>query len=337
MATYRDENQRRRVEEMARRNGINVPTGSSDDGGQSEVYRNPIFRSEDQQRRVEGMLERQGFSVDKIWSAYNDRAQKKWEQTVYDAFPDEDDYNTAVRYSGYYQKYNGQTYSQLQDTLSKMEDGEEKDWLTKYAPQTMTDRDYAVKSAQNNTELYYAQKYLDEYAKIVLDSSLRMSEQPQGYAARNIQQESDLLPEIRALNEKYGFKNKQEAEARIEELKAQNWEYQKTREYGFLDQNADYGKLSSIVPDDKTAGVGVGIGTRWFGQGDPVYDYINNIDGAREVHPAQEGKTPYSIYDYMDEKEIADYNYLYNAQGKEAAQGYLDYLKYTLDQRRMGA
>ena len=304
MATYRDENQRKRVAEMARRNGINVSTGSSEDGGQSEVYRNPIFRSADQQRRVEGMLERQGFS-------------------------------TAVRYSGYYQKYNGQTYGQLQDVLSKMEDGEEKEWLTKYAPSTITDRDYAVKSAQNNTELYYAEKYLDEYAKIVLDSSLRMSDQPQGYAARNIQQESDLLPEIKALNEKYGFRNKQEAEARIEELKAQNWEYQKTREYGFLGQNADYGELSSVVTDDKTAGAGIGIGTRWFGQGDPVYDYINNIDGAREVHPAQEGKTPYSIYDYMDEKEIADYNYLYNAQGKEAAQGYLDYLKYTLDQRRM--
>ena len=178
MATYRDENQRRRVEEMARRNGINVPTGSSDDGGQSEVYRNPIFRSADQQRRVEGMLERQGFSVDKIWDSYNSRAQKKWEQMLsMSKFSNEDDYNTAVRYSGYYQKYNGKTYSQLQDVLSKMEDGEEKEWLAQFAPSKITDRDYAVKSAQNNTELYYAQKYLDEYAKIVLESSLRMSEQ----------------------------------------------------------------------------------------------------------------------------------------------------------------
>lgn len=263
----------------------------------------------------------------------NSNIQKSNE--FFSQFSNEDDYNTAVRYGGYYQKYSGQTYGQIQDTLSKMEDGEEKDWLAQFAPSKITDRDYAVKSAQNNTELYYAQKYLDEYAKIVLDSSLRMSDQPHGYAARNIQQESDLLPEIRALNEKYGFSSKQEAEARIEELKAQNWEYQKTREYGFLGQNADYGELSSVVTDDKTAGAGIGIGTRWFGQGDPVYDYINNIDGARNVHPAQEGKTPYSIYDYMDEKEISDYNYLYNAQGKEAAQGYLDYLKYTLDQRRM--
>ena len=45
-------------------------------------------------------------------------------------FSSEDDYNTAVRYSGYYQKYNGQTYGQLKDTLSKLEDGEEKDILT---------------------------------------------------------------------------------------------------------------------------------------------------------------------------------------------------------------
>lgn len=239
-------------------------------------------------------------------------------------FSNEDDYNTAVRYSGYYQKYNGQTYSQIQDALSKMEDGEEKEWLTQYAPQTMSDRDFGVQAAKNNTDIYYAQKYLDEY-KTLADA----------YGVSGQEEDERILSQIQALSEKYGFKNKQEAEAKIEELKSQNWKYQKAREYRFLDKNDDYGELSSVVSDDKTAGVGIGIGTRWFGQGDPVYDYINNIDDAREVHPAQEGKTPYSIYDYMDEKEIADYNYLYNAQGKEAAQEYLDYLKYTLDQRRM--
>ncbi len=146
-------------------------------------------------------------------------------------FSNEDDYNTAVRYSGYYQKYNGQTYSQLQDTLSKMEDGEEKDWLTQYAPQTMTDRDFGIQAAQYNTDIYYAKKYLDEY-KTLSDA----------YGSGGQEADERILAQMQALSEKYGFKNKQEAESALRKLENEKQD---------LDQMRDIGSHSVISGYDR--------------------------------------------------------------------------------------
>ena len=133
----------------------------------------------------------------------------------------EDDYNTAVRYSGYYQKYNDKTYSQIQDALSKMEDGEEKEWLTQYAPQTMSDRDFGVQAAQYNTDIYYAQKYLDEY-KTLADA----------YGVSWQEEDERILSQIQALSEKYGFKNKQEAENALKQLEKEKQDLDQKRAVG---------------------------------------------------------------------------------------------------------
>ena len=84
MATYRSESQRKRVEELLRKNkektatvdnssGNPVSSGSS---GQQEQYNSRIFRSADQQRQVESILESNGHSVSNIWNAYNERRNK---------------------------------------------------------------------------------------------------------------------------------------------------------------------------------------------------------------------------------------------------------------------
>ena len=84
MATYRSESQRKRVEELLRKNkektatvdnssGNPVSSGSS---GQQAQYNSRIFRSADQQRRVESILESNGYSVSNIWNAYNERRNK---------------------------------------------------------------------------------------------------------------------------------------------------------------------------------------------------------------------------------------------------------------------
>ncbi|MGM9628984.1 MAG: hypothetical protein ACI3V4_13010 [Faecousia sp.] len=219
------------------------------------------------------------------------------------------------------QKYQGQSYGELQSALSTMNPSDaEYQWLSEYAKSAMRLEDYTDGILRNTAEVKYLEDALREI-RGVSDQIGLGGEDPA------------TVRKYKELTQKYG--NPSELEGRIEELNAEIWKYQKAMEYGFLDENEDYGELSSKVSDQKTAGLGIGWGTNWWGQGDPVYDYINNIDGAREVHSALEGKTPYSVYDYMTEKEIGDYNYLYNAQGQEAAQGYLDYLEYTLDQRRM--
>ena len=124
-------------------------------------------------------------------------------------------------------------------------------------------------------------------------------------------------------------------ENEIESLKAAKWKAEKEEQYGSLKNNADYETFSSAAEDKPTAGFGIGWGTSWWGKGDPVYDYINDIDGTREKwnNPSTMGHSPYSIYDYMDEDEIKTYNYLYNTESKEAAGKYLDYIEYALNDR----
>ena len=124
-------------------------------------------------------------------------------------------------------------------------------------------------------------------------------------------------------------------ENEIERLKAAKWKAEKEGQYGSLKNRADYETRSSAEEEKPTAGFGIGLGTSWWGKGDPVYDYINDIDGTRKKwkNPSTMGHSPYSIYDYMDEDEIKTYNYLYNTDGKEDAGKYLDYIEYALNER----
>ena len=237
------------------------------------------------------------------------------------------DYNTAVRYSGYYQKYNGQTYSQIQDALSKMENGEEKEWLSQFARQTMTDRDFGIQAAQYNTDIYYAQKYLDEY-KTLSDA----------YGTGGQEADERILSQMQALSEKYGFKNKQEAESALSRLTGEKWMLDRERKYSGLEKNADFNLESAVAAEAPTSRIGISYGRKYYGVGDAVYDYINDLGGSREYAVYSSGEdghvNPYEIYNYMKEDEIAKYNYLYNTEGKKSADDYLDYLEYTLTARR---
>ena len=51
----------------------------------------------------------------------------------YSQWATEDDYNTAMRESGYLQKYQGKGYQELVPLLEGLDEGEEKQWLTDYA------------------------------------------------------------------------------------------------------------------------------------------------------------------------------------------------------------
>jgi len=76
------------------------------------------------------------------------------------------------------------------------------------------------------------------------------------------------------------------------------------------------------------------------GKQDDIYNFINNLDGAREDSQQQGGaahmygeygdKTAYS---YMNDDEIATYNYIYSKNGKNAADEYLSYIRDSLNAR----
>lgn len=239
-------------------------------------------------------------------------------------FTSADEYDTAVRQYGYQQKYQGNSYDQIQGILAQMEDGEEKEWLSAYAPSVMTPDDYGKLISQNNPQIEQLEADYEKFAVL----------------ATQVDTGSKRAETVAAYNrfvEMYG--SPAELKRKIEALKAENWQYQNAINYNFLDDNADYGQQSKVATNEATTGFGIGIGKGWWGVGDPTYDYINDLEGTRQksiTATASNSWAPYTIYDHMKPEEIANYNYLYNTAGKDEADAYLEYLEYTLNQRRMG-
>ena len=264
-------------------------------------------------------------TIDSIVQALSDLKNYAYKSRDYYANWDtEEDYQTALRAYGYQKKYEGKSYDELESILGKLEDGEERDWLSSFAPTTMTAGDYDNRIQRNSLKLQDLQDAADEIRKVA-DMLNTGGENP-----ADKKRYDQLIA-------KYG--NLSELDRQIEALKAENWGYQNSKKYNHLDKNADFRSKSKVTANGATAGFGIGFGTSWFGAGDPVYDYINDLDGTRKKHmtaTAMKGGSPYSIYDEMEEDEILKYNYLYNTEGDSAAKEYLDYLEYTLNQRRMG-
>ena len=85
-----------------------------------------------------------------------------------------------------------------------------------------------------------------------------------------------------------------------------------------------------------------------LGYEDLTYEYINGAENGMRSEirnkyesyssdPVYRKEFKYTIYDQMNEDEIAIYNYYYTKDGKEAAQKYLDNLQYTLNAREATA
>ena len=96
----------------------------------------------------------------------------------------------------------------------------------------------------------------------------------------------------------------------------------------------DFEKFSKVAKENATSTFG--INTPWgriADNGDRRYDYINDLGYAQTLYPDDtEGLEKYST---MTEDEVAVYNYLYNKEGKESADKYLDDLDNTLNERYM--
>lgn len=80
---------------------------------------------------------------------------------------------------------------------------------------------------------------------------------------------------------------------------------------------------------------------------DLTYEYINNVDGARDKIQKEDeainrdgngyqSKWQKAGYDLLHEDEIAIYNYKYKVEGKESAEEFLEDMQTVLDKRRTG-
>ena len=239
----------------------------------------------------------------------------------------------AEKIRGWEDQYSGMSYYDLTRAMENVTDESERAWLQSYAPTVMTDTDYGWAIGEINTALYPLETSLEE----MLERQQTLQQQSAGYSRSHTipqEQKDAVAEELEQLNVQIA-----DTQAQIEALKGQKWTLENDRQYRLLNQNEDWAEKSKVSQDEATAGFGISLGKNWLGTGDAVYDYINFLDGTKEEHLENnynpDTASPYWVYDYMTDDERASYNYLYNTGGKEAAEEYLGYLEYTLNERHM--
>jgi hypothetical protein len=93
--------------------------------------------------------------------------------------------------------------------------------------------------------------------------------------------------------------------------------------YNIYRNRADYAALSQ--PGESKI--------KLFG-GDPLYDYINNINGFKDTQDHSMHAGGWYKYSYMTDEERGMYNYLYASKGKQAADTYLEKIDPALNKDR---
>ena len=117
----------------------------------------------------------------------------------------------------------------------------------------------------------------------------------------------------------------QQLQAEYDQAYNLQWRRDQSDKYSALSQNSDYASNTGYRPE--------------LARRDTAYAAIN---GDQQHRQGNSGKGITLIdnedkYDYLSEDERSTYNYLYNTQGYQAAEDYLDYLSYDLNERRQSA
>lgn len=127
----------------------------------------------------------------------------------------------------------------------------------------------------------------------------------------------------------------QDYKNQIENLKAEQWGREQEEKYSGLREKADYKEKSRQVDETLSAKAGMRVFGKYLGSGDETYSYINDL-GDGQTRSGEDSKLggPLAKYAYMTGDEVDDYNYLYQTEGKDAADDYLKYLSYDLNERK---
>lgn len=241
---------------------------------------------------------------------------------------------------GFRAKYQGKNHQELEDIISNLQDGEERKWLEQYADSVKTADDYDAELAELDSRLVRLQEQYDRIYNGDVDpmalqvwhtdyvTSAPESRTDPEQDARNL----ELYNSLRGDFEQFG-----DVEKEIERLKSEKWRLENEKKYNFLKDNADFGEKSQVAHSEGISNYFDGL----IQNADAHYDAVNNLyvrDPAEEVRD----RNPIlaSVFDnlnqnlsYITESERATYNYLYNTQGQNAAEEYLDSLKYALADR----
>lgn len=265
-----------------------------------------------------------------------------------------------------------QAYQEYEDYLSKYSDYYSRDSTQKRlddAKQELSDQ--YQRSRVQNAVSRYGQYIPEQYQKQVRDYAAGASKARQSELLGTIDQASSRISSLDSadekerllgldldlLKERITVKKRQQTEqlrrytkehgyagnitfdeldadlnAEIEQLQAEydkaynlQWRRDQSSKYNALSQNADYADNTGYRPE--------------LARRDTAYAAIN---GDQQHRQGNSGKGIALIgnedkYDYLSEDERSTYNYLYNTQGYQSAEDYLDYLSYDLNERRQSA
>ncbi len=210
-------------------------------------------------------------------------------------------------------KYAGLSYTELMSRAAALEDGDERAWITSYAPTTMTKEDTDA-----------------EYAKVkqVYDQLSAALEQYQ-YGDRFLLG-ADGAAATERFAEEYGSVD--ELETRVENLRAQMYQLENASKYNFISENADFAEKSKYEGATSSRLQNLVNSPDGAGQSDvmaTVGKYLEPIAG--NIY----GALNYENLQHMTDDERKVFNYIYNTQGEDSAKEYLDYLQATLNERSM--
>ena len=254
-------------------------------------------------------------------------------------YKDQNEYDTAVRQYGYWQEYQGMDYLKLRDEWAKLDPGTEKaEWLKSYMPSTLTGNDIDSAIAEVDKEIGSLSKFIDQWGNLDVWYNDYVASPSSATYDLTEQQVQERLSLYRAIMDRFGSFDgmRKTLDAKKEEL----WSLNNHKQYGLLEENEDFYDVAKAVSENTTAGFGIQWDDTFYGQGDEVYDYINDINGSRErirrSGDRNDGDARYYKYSLMEPEEIARYNYLFHKEGEDSAYKYLEYLEPTLNARQQG-
>ena len=130
---------------------------------------------------------------------------------------------------------------------------------------------------------------------------------------------------------------------KIENLKESKWKHENAIKYDALADRSDFAEKSGYVSTATDNVLKKAFSQYSMGYEDLTYEYINGSDDLRaeiinkgiayNADNSLDATTAWKRLDHMTEPEKRSYTYLYNTEGKKAADAYLEYLKYSLDER----
>ena len=301
-----------------------------------------------------------GYETAKVTDAFNTA------EDYYSQFSDREkfnDYRENIRQNAWLDKYQNKNYTDLNILASKMEDGDEKNWVKRYATSKYTPE-------EGYMEVSRLENVLDEYNRLLKGNVNDPNNQER----------------LRDITSRYGGKN--DLEALISQTRQRNTLYDRElerqkltsvgdRESANYDPEFDYwAKSRTAVPtrqDIENYDIMMDNSTWQVGDDGRMYDaFGNEIDTSKRdangkvIHPAagsvntsdrlgiylaaKNDTTDYSVaerawgtvdqilaegdsrhWDRLSEDQINTYYYYLNKQGADAANRYLDLIQDTVN------